>query len=55
MLFNRSLGLKCKIGFGISQPNTDKVEYFYDNTANIEECGNDASPNRANHAVGCYV
>ena len=47
--------MKCKIGFGISNPNSHKVEYFYDSSPNAEECGDDADANRVNHGVACYV
>lgn len=55
MLATRSLSIKCKIGFGISEPNSDNVKYYYSNAPGAEECGNDADANPVNHAVGCYV
>ncbi|RNA03199.1 hypothetical protein BpHYR1_009713 [Brachionus plicatilis] len=51
---NSVYSLKCRSGFGISQPGSEEVKYYYDNTTPQIDCTGTSNSNPANQPKGCY-
>ncbi|RNA06010.1 hypothetical protein BpHYR1_041317 [Brachionus plicatilis] len=52
--FSNVYSLKCRSGFGISQPGSEEVKYYYDNATPQLDCPGTINTNPANQPKGCY-